>query len=82
MFFKAPRVAQHAHASLANTPMMSVAALFASSLVSTAVLSDAVSPEVSSLPSPVGSRLDKAFADLMEKECLPGMSSLLCARSS
>ena len=85
--FMAPRVAKSVRASLATTPNMSVAALLASSLVSTAVPSDAVSPDVWSLPSPVaqaktltpeelGSRLDKAFDDLVEKGCLSRMSNL------
>ena len=78
MFFMAPPVAKSVRASLANTPNMSVAALLAASLVSTAVPSDAVSPDVPSLPSPVaqpktllpeelGSGLEKAFDDLVEK---------------
>ena len=77
---RAPRVAKTVQASPTNTHNMSVAALFAASPVSTAVPSDAVSPDVSSLPSPVaqpqtrtpeelGSRLDKAFLDLVEKGC-------------
>ena len=81
MFFMAPRVAKSVHASLANTPNVSVAALLAASPVSTTVPSDTVSPHVSSLPSPVaqpitltpedlGSRLDKAFDDLVEKDCI------------
>ena len=62
--------------SLATAPNTSVAALLAASPVSTAVPSDAVSPEVLSLPQPKtltplpknwGSRLDKAFDDLVEK---------------
>ena len=68
---------------------MSVAALLAASPVSTAVPSDAVSPDVSSLRSPIaqpitltpeelGSRLDKAFDDLVEKGCLSSMSNLMC----
>ena len=62
---------------------MSVAALLAESHLSKGVLSRAVSPDVSSLPSPVaqlkpltpeelGSRLDKAFDDLVDVGCLPG----------
>ena len=85
----APRVAKSVRASLANTQKLSVAALLAASPVSTAVPSDAVSPDVSSLPSPVaqpktltseelGSRLDKAFDDLLEKGCLSSMSNLMC----
>ena len=54
LFFMAPRVAKSVRGSLANTPNRSVAALRAASLVSTAVPSVAVSPDVpSSLPSPV-----------------------------
>ena len=51
--FLAPRVATSLNVSLAVTPKMSVAVLLAASLVSTAVPSDAVSPDISSLPSPV-----------------------------
>ena len=89
LFFMAPRVAKSVRASLANTPDMSVAALFAASPVSTTVPSDAVSPDVSSLPSPVaqpktltieelGSRLDNAFDDLVEKGCPSRMSNRMC----
>ena len=53
MFFMAPQGAKYVRASLANTANMSVAALLAESPVSTAVPSDAVSPDVSSLPRPV-----------------------------
>ena len=71
---------------------MSVAALLAASPVSTAVPSDAVSPDVSSLRSPIaqpitltpeelGSRLDKAFDDLVEKGCLSSMSNLMCGKT-
>ena len=88
----APRVAKSVHASLGNTPKLSVAALLAASPVSTAVHSDAVSPDVSSLPSPVaqpkalipeelGSRFNKAFDDLVEKGCLPSMSNLMCGKT-
>ena len=71
---------------------MSVTTLLAASPVSTAVPSDAVSPDVSSLRSPVaqpktltpeelGSRLDKAFDDLVEKGCLSSMSNLMCGKT-
>ena len=91
--FMAPRVAKSVRASLATTPNMSVAALLAASLVSTAVPSDAVSPDASSLPSPVaqpktltpeelGSRLDEALDDLVEKGCLSSMSNLTCGKTA
>ena len=76
----APRVAKTVHASPTNTHKMSVAALLAASPVSTAVPSDAVSPDVSSLPSPVAQpktrtpeeldpRLDKALKRFLFRYC-------------
>ena len=87
----APRVAKSVHASHANTPKMSVAALLAASPV--AVPSDAVSPDVASLPTPVAqpktltpeehaSRLDKAFDDLAKKGCFfSGLLNLMCGKT-
>ena len=90
--FMAPRVAKTVHASPTNTHKMSVAALLAASPVSTDVPSDAVSPDVSSLPSPVaqpktrtpeelGSGLDKAFDDMVEKGCFAGIANLMCGKT-